>query len=122
MNLEDVIYLFLFLAVLGLHCCAGFSAVVVSRGLLFSSGAGASHCGRSSYCGARALGTQWLRRVHSAVLVAPRLESTGLVIVALSLSYPVACGIFLDQVSNTCPLHWQVNSLPGKFFSHQESP
>ena len=58
MNLEDVIYLFLLLAVLGLHCCVGFSPVAVRRGLLFSSGAGASHCGRFSYCGARALGMQ----------------------------------------------------------------
>ena len=30
-----------------------------------------------------------------------------------------ACGIFLDQGSNLCLQHWQVNSLP---LSHQESP
>ena len=25
---------------------------------------------------------------------------------------PVACGIFLDQGSNPCPLHWQADSYP----------
>ena len=31
----------------------------------------------------------------------------------------LACGIFLDQESNPCFLHWEVDSLP---LSHQESP
>ena len=31
----------------------------------------------------------------------------------------VACGIFLDQGSNPCLLHWQVDSLP---LSHQGRP
>ena len=35
------------------------------------------------------------------------------------LGCSVACGIFLDQGSNPCLLHWQVDSLP---LSHQESP
>ena len=26
----------------------------------------------------------------------------------------MACGIFLDQGSNLCLLHWQVDALPGK--------
>ena len=34
------------------------------------------------------------------------------------LSCSVACGIFLDQGSNPCLLHWQVDSLP---LSHQGS-
>ena len=55
-NLEGVIYLFLFLAALGLHCTVGFSLVAVSQGLVFSSGAGASHRGRFSW----ALSTVWL--------------------------------------------------------------
>ena len=38
---------------------------------------------------------------------------------APGLSYSVACGIFLDQGSNTYLLHWQVDSLP---LSHQGSP
>ena len=35
---------------------------------------------------------------------------------AHGLSSSEACGIFLDQASNSCPLHWQVDSLPR---SHQ---
>ena len=32
------------------------------------------------------------------------------VVVAHGLSCPTASGIFLDQGSNLCPLHWQVDS------------
>jgi len=42
--------------------------------------------------------------------VAPVLSSTGSVVVAHGLSYSAACGIFLDQGSNPCPLHWQADS------------
>ena len=38
---------------------------------------------------------------------------------ACGLSCSVACGIFPDQGSNPCFLHWQVDSLP---LSHQGSP
>ena len=34
------------------------------------------------------------------------------VIVTHGLSCPMACGTFLDQGSNLCPLHWEVDSLP----------
>ena len=46
------------------------------------------------------------------VAVASRCGSrgTGSVDVARGLSCPAACGIFLDQRSNTCPLHWQADS------------
>ena len=43
----------------------------------------------------------------------------GSVFVAHGLSCSVACGIFLDQELNLCPLHWQVDSCP---LYHQESP
>ena len=43
-------------------------------------------------CGAQALGTQ------AAVVVVHRLSSS------------VACGIFQDQGSNRCCLHWQADS------------
>ena len=39
--------------------------------------------------------------------------------VAHGLSCPAACGIFLDQGSSLCPLHWQVGSYP---LCHQGSP
>ena len=34
------------------------------------------------------------------------------VVVAHRLSCPSACGIFLDEGWNPCPLHWQVDSYP----------
>ena len=48
----------------------------------------------------------------SGVAVAPRLWSTGLMVVVHRLSCSVACGILLDQGSNPCLLHWQADSLP----------
>ena len=76
---------------LGLRCCAGFSVVaasggyypVVVRGLL----------------------------IAVASLVAElRLWSTGSVVMAHGLSLSMACGIFPDQGSKQCLLHWQVDS------------
>ena len=37
-------------------------------------------------------------------------STQGLVVVAHGLCCSVACGIFPDQGSNPCPLHWQVDS------------
>ena len=70
------------LAVLGLRC----------RARAFSScGAGASHRGGPSCCGAWALGAQ------------------ASVLVGHGLSYPSAGGIFPDQGSNPCVLHRQAD-------------
>ena len=44
---------------------------------------------------------------------------TGSIIVAHEPSCSKACGIFPDQGSNPCPLHWQADSQP---LSHQGSP
>ena len=57
-------------------------------------------------------------------LTRPLLWSTssrraGSVVVAHGPSCSAACGIFPDQGSNPCPLHWQVDSQP---LSHQGSP
>ena len=43
----------------------------------------------------------------------------GSVIVAHGPSCSAACGIFPDQGSNRCPLHWQADSQP---LRHQGSP
>ena len=43
----------------------------------------------------------------------------GSAIVAHGLSRSAACGIFPDQGSNPCPLHWQADSQP---LRHQGSP
>ena len=57
--------MYVFLAVLGLCCCAGFSLVVASGGY---SGCGAQgSCGGFPGCGAQALGTR------AAVVAAPGL-------------------------------------------------
>ena len=40
------------------------------------------------------------------------LQSADSVDVAHGISCSVACGIFLDQGSNACFLHWQADSLP----------
>ena len=48
-----------------------------------------------------------------------RLQSAGSVVVAHGLSCSAACGIFPDQGSNPCPLHWQAGSQP---LRHQGSP
>ena len=44
---------------------------------------------------------------------------TGSVVVAHGPSCSAACGIFPDQGSNPCPLHWQADSQP---LRHQGSP
>ena len=54
----------------------------------------------------------WLLELQS-------MGSRNSVVVARGHSHPMACGIFLDQGSNLCPLHWQVNSYP---LCHQGSP
>ena len=46
-------------------------------------------------------------------------RAPGSIVVAHGLSFSAACGIFPDQGSNLCPLHWQVDSLP---LSRQGSP
>ena len=96
-------FIYLFLAALGLHCCArAFSSCgewgplfVAVRGLLIAV---------ASRCGARALGA-W-----ASVVVACGLQSAGSVVVAHRFSCSVACEIFPDQGSNPCPLHWQEDS------------
>ena len=50
---------------------------------------------------------QWLLLLWSA-----GSRHVGSVVVAHGLSCSVACGIFPDQGSNPCPLHWQVDAQP----------
>ena len=99
------LFIYLFWAALGLHCCAwAFSSCskrgwgllfVVVRGLLIAV---------ASRCRARALGAR------ASVVVARGLQSAGSVVVAHGLSCSMACGIFPDPGSNRCPLHWQADS------------
>ena len=58
-----------------------------------------------------ALAVQASVSVACSLLVAAQgLGSPGSVDVAHRLSCPLACGIFLDQGLNPCPLHWQADS------------
>ena len=81
--------------------CTGFSL----RWLLLLWSTGSRHTCFSS-CGAQA---QQLLHVGS-VVVARGLQSAGLVVVVHGLSCSTACGIFLDQGLNPCPLHYQADS------------
>ena len=66
------------------------------RGLLCSCSAWASLVAEHGFQGTLA-----------SVVEAPGLQSTGSVVVVHRLSCSSACGIFLDQGSNLCLLHWQ---------------
>ena len=77
---------FFFLAVLGLCCCTRAFSSCGEWGLLLLWSMGSRHVGFSC-CGARAS-----------------------VVVAHGPSCSAACGIFPDQGSNLCPLHWQADS------------
>ena len=47
------------------------------------------------------------------------MASLEALVVVYWLSCPAACGIFLDQGWNLCPLHWQADS---QTLDNQESP
>ena len=118
--------LFIFGCVVSSLLHTGFLQLGRVRAIL-RRGVRASHCNGFSCCGARALGMrasvvvahglQWLWHMGS-VVVDRGLQSTGSVVVAHGLTCSAACGIFPDQGSNPCPLHWQADSLttapPGK--------
>ena len=92
--------MYLFLAALGLCCCARAFSSCVERELL-RCGARASHCSGFSHCRGRAVGA-W-----ASVVAAHEHSCSG------------ACGIFPDQESNPCSLRWQADSEP---LCHQGSP
>ena len=64
-------------------------------------GVWSSHCHGFFCCGAQTLGA-W----------ASVVSTCRLVVTAHGLSCSAACGIFLDQESNPCSLHWQEDSYP----------
>ena len=90
-----IIIFSLFLSVLGLLCCEGYSLLLVPAFLLWF-GAQAFGCVSLSSC------SMWPQKLWLPGLVALR-----------------HVGIFPDQGSNPCPRHWQMESLP---LSHQGSP
>ena len=99
-NLFIYLFIYLFLAVLGLRCCTR----------AFSS------CGEQ---GPPLFVVHGLLTAVSHVFAEHGLQSTGSVVVAHGLRCSAACGILPDQGSNPCPLHWQADSRP---LCHQGSP
>ena len=102
-----ILFICLLLAVLGLHCWAGFSLAVAGRGyslvvvnrLLISVASLAVECGREG--------------PGASVVVARGLKASGpglyrLSGVAHEFSCSVTCGIFPDQESTPCLLQRQV--------------
>ena len=106
------IYLFIYFWLRWVFVAArGLSLVVASAGYSWLRCAGFSLRWllllRST--GSRRAGIQQLWHMGS-VVVARGLQSIGSVVVAHGLSCSVACGIFPDQGSIPCPLHWQADS------------
>ena len=94
------IYLFIYGCVGSSFLCEGFSLVVASGG----------HS--SSRCAGLSLSQPLLLRSTGS-------RRAGSVVVPHGPSCSAACGIFPDQGSNPCPLHWQADSQP---LCHQGSP
>ena len=100
--------LILFLAVLSLHCFEGFFPVAMS--------------GSSSLAAVRGLLIAVASLVAEHRPQGPRasvVAAHGSVVVTHGLSYSAARGIFRDEGSNLCLLHWRADSLP---LSQQGSP
>ena len=95
----NFIYLFLFLAVLGLHCCTQAFSSCSEGGLLFIAV-------RRFLIAVASLVAEHGLQAHGL----QQLWHAGSVVAAHGLSCSVACGIFPDQGSNPCPLHWQADS------------
>ena len=103
---------------------AGFSLVVLRRGLLFRCAVQASHCGGVllQSQGSRMLWLQYLWPSGS-VGEALGLQSTSSVLVVRGLSYPEACGIFLDHGLKlmSLALALYITGPPGKSSSSLQS-
>ena len=92
------VYLFIYLFIY-LWLCWVFVSV---RGLSLVAASGGHS---SSWCTGLSLSRPLLLRSTGS-------RRAGSVIVAHGPSCSVACGIFPDQGSNPCPLHWQADSQP----------
>ena len=120
------IYLFIYLlAMLGLHCCMWTFSSCGKQGLLCIA-VSELLIAVASRWGTWAVGT-WASvvaahglsscSVQVSVVVACGLSSCGLRALehklsscgVLRVSCSAACGIFPDQGSNLCPLHWQAD-------------
>ena len=104
-NLDTIGFFFLiYFCIFG---CVGSSFSVQGLSLVAASGGHSS-----SRCAGLSLSRPLLLRSTGS-------RCAGSAIVAHGPSCSAACGIFPDQGSNPCPLHWQADSQP---LRHQGSP
>ena len=101
-----VIFFFFFFLIIYLWLCWVFVSVLGLSLVAASGGHSSSRCTDLSLSQPLLLRSTGSRRA-------------GSVTVAHGLSRSTACGIFPDQGSNPCPLHWQADSQP---LRHQGSP
>ena len=93
-------FIYLFMAVLGLHFCARAFSSCGKRGPLF-------------------IVVRGPLTVAASLVAEHRLQTRRLSNCSSQASCSVACGIFPNQGSNPCPPHWQADSQP---LRHQGSP
>ena len=103
-------FIFFFFKLLGLFVCLFVCLFLAVLGLRFCARAFSS-CGK--------WGPLFIAVRRPLLLRSTGSRRAGSVIVAHGLSRSAACGIFPDQGSNPCPLHWQADSRP---LRHQGSP
>ena len=94
-----LIYLFIFIIIIIFWLCWVFASV---WGLSLVAASGGHS---SSRCAGLSLSRPLLLRSTGS-------RHTGSAVVAHGPSCSAACGIFPDQGSNPCPLHWQADSQP----------
>ena len=95
-----LIFMYLFLAFLGLHYYTwAFSLVATSGGYSLAMMPGLLIVVASLISEYR------LQSARASIVVAPRLQSADSIAVVYRLSCSTACGILLDQGSNQCLLH-----------------
>ena len=92
-------FIYLFLVVLDLCCCTGFSVVVESRGYFLAA------VGGLLIMVAPLLQSTGARVHMDSAAAVLGLQSTGSIVVTRGLSCSMAHGIFLDQGSNLGLLH-----------------
>ena len=100
------IYIYIYILYIYFWLCWVFLSV---RGLSLVAASGGHS---SSRCAGLSLSWPLLLRSTGS-------RRAGSVVVAHGPSCSTACGIFPDQGSNPCPLHWQADSQP---LHHQGSP
>ena len=102
-------FLYLFIYFIFIYLFMSVLVFVSVRGLSLAAASGGHS---SSRCAGLSLSRPLLLRSTGS-------RCAGSAIVAHGLSCSAACGIFPDQGSNPCPLHWQADSQP---LHHQGSP